>query len=171
MKVLRLSLLLAIAPACASAADPTTAISRDAQACADALMNGDLEGVVAYTHPRIVEMIGGTDAMVAIIKQGIEKMKRDGVSFSSVSLGAASKAREIGGWLTSIVPQTIVMQVPGGTLTTESALLGISENGGANWVFVDLGPISKAQLQQAFPEIADGIVIPPKKKPVFVEAP
>jgi hypothetical protein len=61
------------------------------------------------------------------------------------------------------------MKVPGGRLYQDSSLLGISEDKGKHWTFIDLGPITKDQLQLVFPELDGKITLPEKKQPVFVK--
>jgi hypothetical protein len=57
------------------------------------------------------------------------------------------------------------MKGPGGKLNKDSSLLGISEDEGKHWVFVDLGPITQEQFGQVFPELDGKIKIPDKKPP------
>ena len=84
-----------------------------------------------------------------------------------VTVGEPEKLQKIDGWLVGLVPQKLVMKVPGGTLEQESYLLGISEDDGKKWVFVDAGGVPKAQLEQIFPEIVGKIEVPARKQPVL----
>jgi hypothetical protein len=145
----------------------TSKIKQEAQRCANALLTSDYERVVAYTHKRVIAGVGGRETMIAKLKAGTEQMRAQGISFTRVEIGEPQKPRKIGEWFCALVPQKIVMKVPDGRLEQESHLLGISEDEGKSWVFLDVGPISKEQLSQVFPEFNGKIELPEKQKPVF----
>lgn len=166
MKSLLLAFLLG---ACAAAAsqEAVVTIKQEAQKCARALLAADYDSVVAYTHPRIVKAMGGKEAMLATLKQGMAQMKAGGASFLDVTIGQPSSPKRIGPWMTSIIPQHLVLKVPDGKLHSDSSLLGISEDEGRHWVFIDLGQVKKEQLDEMFPELAGKVTPPEKKPPVF----
>ncbi len=149
------------------AQDLTATIQQEAQKCAKAVLNSDYEAVVRYTHPRIVEKLGGKTAMLASLKKGMAEMKAQGAVITSASIGKPGAPQKIGSWLVSIVPQHLSMKVSAGQLESDSDLLGISEDGGKRWSFVDLGPITNEQMKQVFPELAGKLTLPKKKTPMF----
>jgi hypothetical protein len=143
-------------------------IKEEAQKCAKALLAGDCDSVVAYTHPRIVKAMGGKEAMITALKQGMSQMQADGTRFLEATVGQPGNPKRIGAWMTSMIPQHLVLKVSGGKLYKDSSLLGISEDDGKHWVFVDLGGnVTKDQLGELFPELDNKIAIPEKKPPVF----
>lgn len=156
---------------CSALADtgrnPLYLIQEQAQQCADALVDSDYKDVVKFTHPRIVRMMGGEIAMISTLKRGTEEMESQGIAFLEASVGEPGPMKVANNAILSIVPQTIVMKVPGGKLYKESHLLAIAEDSDAEWVFIDLGPISKNQLIQVFPEYGEIIKMPEKKQPRF----
>jgi hypothetical protein len=63
------------------------------------------------------------------------------------------------------------MSVPGGTLTANSYLLGISQDGGKNWHFVDTAPFEdQTKLKALFPQYNSELKIPEKQRPIFTKA-
>ena len=160
----------ALLPLFITRADELTAtIKKEAQNCANAAVKSDYEGIVKYTHPRLINMMGGKDAMIAKLKDGIAEMHATGMEFSSATIGAPEAPKKFGDWLTSVVPEHTVMKVQGGRLVRDSYLLGISEDGGKNWVFVDLGQTTKEHFAQIFPELDGKITWPKLKQPVYEE--
>jgi len=159
--------LLCIAPTVMRGSDISLTIKQEAEKCAQAIKLEDYATVVKYTHKRVVDGMGGKEKMIAIMKQGRAQMRQGGYDFVDAKIGMASEPRKIGKWLTSYVPQEIVMKVPNGRLHTESELLAISEDEGTTWVFIDLGPITPALFAQLFPELNGQITLPEKKKPIF----
>ena len=168
MKALLLLAVLLTAPDSAVwAEDVVTTIKQEAQNCAKAAVTSDYDTIVRYTHPRIVKGLGGKEAMIGILKSGMSQMHADGTAFVGVTIGQPEDPKKIGAWITSIVPQHQVLKVRGGKLYSDSSLLGISEDNGKHWVFIDLGPVSKEQFGQVFPELDGKITMPEKKPPVF----
>jgi hypothetical protein len=158
-----------LAPA-SRAADDRDTIKREAQKCASALIAGDFDTFVSYNHPRLIQMMGGKDAFAAALKEGLSRMQDSGSAFVSADIGTPEAPKKIGGWLVSIVPEHSVTKVQGGKLIADSSLLGISEDGGHRWYFVDIGKTTPDQFAQVFPELAGKIELPKPKKPVYIES-
>lgn len=131
------------------------------------MVKSDCNAMVAYTHPRLVELMGGKEVMIAMIKKMTKEQQAKGIGFESFSLKTPEEPKKIGKWLTAIITENIVLKVPEGTVNQESSLLGISEDEGKSWVFIDLLHTTPELLKKIIPDLADKIVIPPKKAPVL----
>jgi hypothetical protein len=167
MRALPLALILAFWACAASGEDATATVKQEAQKCAKAALSSDYEAIVRYTHPRIVKGIGGKEAMISALKKGMAQMRAAGTEFADVGLGEPEAPKKIGAWMTSRIPQHLVMKVPGGKFYQDSTLLGISEDEGKSWLFLDLGSVTREQFRQVFPELDGRITIPQKKEPEF----
>ena len=167
MKRLVLVFLAAFFPAFAFADDAAAVMKREAEKCAKAILASDFDTVTVYSHQRIIEGMGGKEKMATILKSSLGQAAAQGVSIEEASIGEPGKLEKIDGWLVGLIPQKVVMKVPGGKVEQESPLLGISEDDGKKWVFVDAGGIPKAQLEKIFPEIVGTIEIPARKPPVM----
>ncbi|HWB58926.1 MAG TPA: hypothetical protein VG733_05520 [Chthoniobacteraceae bacterium] len=161
--------VLALFPLGLHADDLTATIKKEAQNCANAVVANNLDGIVKYTHPRVIKSLGGEAAMVAALKDGVAEMQASGTGFISATIGTPQAPKKIGSWITSIVPEHIVMKVEGGKLLRDSYLLAISEDGGHHWVFFDIGQTTKEHFAEVFPELAGQVPLPAMKKPVFQE--
>lgn len=166
MKHIAFGLLLAALPALARADDVAATIKREAESCAKAHLAYDYDGIVKYTHPRVLALMGGKEAMVGLLKRGTAQLRAQGVELADATIGTPDEPRKIGAWLTCLVPQHLVMKASGSHILHDSVLLGISEDEGKNWVFLDLGPVSEARFAQLFPELQGKISLPEKKPPV-----
>ena len=151
------------------AADPVsrTVIKQEAQRCADALIAGDYDAVAGYTHPRILSRMGGKEAMLQVMKRGTDDMRVNGITILGAKMGNPQEPKTVGTWTVSLLPQQIVMKVPGGKLQQDSHLLGVTEDEGRTWFFIDVGSITKAQFEEVFPELRGKVALPERKKPVF----
>ncbi len=142
-------------------------VRKEAEKVGRALFIGNSAFIVDHTHPRVVTGMGGRAAFIATLKRAGEDMRQKGLSFARVVVGEPEKPIRINNWLVCFVPETITMKAPGGHLVGESHLLGISEDEGKTWVFIDVGPITQPQFDQVFPELAQAVTLPKKKPGVF----
>ena len=148
-------LLLMLVSPWAMAQNPhEQAILTQAYQMAAGLINGDYKTVAAYTHPNLIRLAGGTDKVGKAFEQGKGKIRVVDVSFGKPSaLVKAGKERQC------VVPQTVTIQLPQGSLRTNSSLIAFSGDGGKHWVFADTQP-GIEQLRKVIPTISRKLVIP-----------
>ena len=60
--------------------------------------------------------------------------------------------------------QVIVMKTPRGKIESEYTLIGISNDDGKNWTFIDTSGKDKETMLKYFPNLHDDIIIKPKKQ-------
>lgn len=170
MKFIFLALLVISAATSALANDLIAFVKRDADACAVALLKNDYEGVATFTHKRVIALMGGRDEMIAALKRTMSQLHAEGFGFLDVKTGPPSEPKQVGSWLTSMVPQSVVMKVPDGRkMRKDSFLLALSEDNGERWVFLDLSTMTAEQYAQVFPELINEVPLPAKKQAVIVE--
>lgn len=145
----------------------TTALLSQANTMANAFITGDYQSFAKFTYPAVVEMSGGQQAMIAMLEKSVQKMKDDGFSFQSFTVGNVTKIVIAGKELHALLPQQIKMKAPGGTLVTNSYLLAVSANRGKSWSFVDAGNLTEEKINIVFPNFNYNLKIPPKQQPVF----
>lgn len=167
MKNLLLAILLCATDLTGMAQDVRIEIKQAAEKCAKSLLTGDYEGFATYTHKRVVALMGGKEAMVAVLKREIERMRSEGYDFADAVIGNPAEPVKIGTWVTALVPEEVIMKVPGGRLHQDAFLLAVSEDDGKHWAFLDLGPITPAQFAKIFPELEGKVQLPEKREPVF----
>lgn len=167
MKSFLLTLFLAIVLSVAgSKAQDTAKVKQQAKMMADAFFRGDLNTLMNYTYPKVI--IGaGKAKMIAAVKKSLEEMKKGGMSFRSVSLGAVSKIYKAGTELHCTIPQHSSINVPGGYITSTSPLMGISADGGKTWKFISAGNMSKQEIDRLFPNFNPELVFKKVTTPVF----
>jgi hypothetical protein len=171
LPVLTVTLFFAVFFGQAFAEDPVARAKEEAQKCGDGMLKNDYGPIISHTHPRVVTAMGGKEVMQATIKRGNEQMTTQGFKFEGYEVGQPGKVREIGGWLVTLIPETVKIKAPGGHLVQDAHLLGISEDAGKVWYFVDVGAVPEDQLMKLFPELKDKIHLPEHKQPVFTKDP
>jgi hypothetical protein len=133
----------------------------------ESFIHSDFRTFVQYTYPKLVQMMGGEDDMINFLEKGIEQMKSENCSFKSISVGLTPFLSQAGKEIHTLLSQTLIMNVPNGTLTAHSYLLAISKDG-INWFFVDTtGLDSRNKILAVFPDYNFELKIPEKQLPVF----
>jgi hypothetical protein len=164
----RLTLLMVLFSMQAFAQVDREIILRQAETCANALIEEDYETVVKFTYPKVIELAGGSDKLIAIIKNGKEEMRKQGIKFDEVSFGQPSEVVKAGNELHVLVPQTVVMRLANGRLKNDTHLLGISQDGGANWFFIDTANLTMETIKDVLPHYNSKLVPPRKGRPIFI---
>jgi hypothetical protein len=139
-----------------------------AQACADAMLKGDYEAFVGYTHPKVIELVGGREKMLETLRKGTAQMKAQGIAFVSFDVAApanvigAGKPRQL-----AVVPTKFEMTSGTTHIKQEGFLLAVSDDAGKSWTFIDgAGLTDKEQLKQFLGDVPAELKLPARKPPV-----
>jgi hypothetical protein len=132
----------------------------------NALVKEEFGKVADLTHPKVVELMGGRDKMVAAMASGIKQMKSSGHTFAGVKVEAPSEPVSAGSDLFAVVPFLMEIKIPGGKLTQRSFVIGVSGDAGKSWTFVN-GDIDAKTIRRVLPNLPEKLKLPEKQKPVF----
>jgi hypothetical protein len=150
--------------------DDTSEIKRLVEECTQALITGKYAKFAELSHPKIVEMAGGKEKMIAELEKAMAKMKSDGASFSSVTVSSSIEVSTIDEKKFAIVPFVLKINVPGGLLTRNCFMIGVDGDlglGKHGWTFIDGTNKDESQLKQVIPEAVGKLKIPASEPPVF----
>ncbi len=134
----------------------------------DALISKDLDRFLDLTHPKVVELGGGRGKMRATMKKELEQTEAEGVTVLSSSVGIPTQFIHDSGSIYALMPNTLKVKAQSGTFQTESTLIGVSADSGANWTFVDASGKDDGELKKVLPGVADKLKVPPAKQPVKI---
>jgi hypothetical protein len=126
--------------------------------------------LVDLMYPKIVEQAGGRDKLLELMTTGQKEMGEQGVRVKSTTLGDPIQVMTEGSKMYAVLPETIVLNAPGGTLTNRGCLIGISDDAGKTWSFVD-GAAGEKTIRGFVPELPKDLKIPDREKPVFTADP
>ena len=142
-------LLLACGVAAHAEDEPKSAVvKKKAGEIVAAIKKEEYAKVVDLTYPKVVELMGGREKMLAELEAGMKQLKEKGFSFKSVEVGEPGELMTEGKNTFAVVPTTTEMAAPGGKIVLESYLLGISSDGGKAWTFVDGSGIGTAEKRE-----------------------
>jgi hypothetical protein len=149
-------------------ADPQTEqIRAAAQENGTALTTGNYARLVDLTFPKVVELIGGREKMIELVRSGTEEMKAQGNAILSAEVTEPKEVISSGERRFAIVPLTVRMKVPEGTLRTKGFLLAISTDKGKTWTFIDGAGLTKEKLAQLISKVPAQLALPAKEPPVL----
>ena len=143
-------------------------IMEQAELTAKALLNDDYETLIRFTHPKVIELVGGRDKMISLIKKGKIEMGQQGISFDKVTIGTPTKTVVAGDEIHCLIPQTIYMKVPKGKMKSETQLLAVSRDKGTSWYFIDTVNLNKDNIKSVLPNYNFDLTLPTKKQPLFI---
>ena len=150
----------------AQKADYTARLKAEAQGMADCLQTENWSKIADATYPGLIKMLGGREQMIKVISQGIAQAKAQGISMKT-TVGTPGKATIDGDTHYVLIPQNLVMNMPGRTIRQSGHTLAISKDAGKTWKHLDLSMITESQLASAFPELVGKFPFPAKSKPVI----
>jgi len=139
-------------------------LNNQLKAMSSAFLEDDYSIVADYTYPKILEMMGGKEAMIETTKESISKMKSQGFSFLDISFKDPSTFFEQNGDTQCAITQVLVMETPNGKVQSESTIIAISEDEGENWVFLDSSGMPKASLQNFYTNLHPDIEVKASQK-------
>jgi hypothetical protein len=172
----RTSFVLLAVAVCAelASADPQTEqVRKLAVEDSAALVSGNYARLVDLTYAKFVEMIGGREKMIETLGRGNEEMKAHGSAILAAEVSEPKEVVTAGDKQFAIVPITVRVQVPDGTVRSTDFLIGISEDRGKTWTFLDGAGITKEpgkereKLAQVIPDFPTQLSLPAREPPVL----
>lgn len=115
-----------------------------------------------FSHPKVVEMIGGREKLIQATTAAMGRMEKEGYIFKNVNFKEPSKFIKKGNETQVTIRQEILMKTPKGKILADYTLIGISNDNGKNWKFIDTSGKSKEVMRKYFPNLSPDIVIKPK---------
>jgi hypothetical protein len=154
-----LAILMLTNMAFAADAPPTPeAIRLQAQACADAMLKGDLETFANFTHPKLIELMGGRAKFIDAIKQGNAEMKAQKSAITGFSTRAPEGVVKGGNDLFAVVPMTLTLTQRETKVSHEGYLVAVSSDGGTKWTFITGD--ERAKLKEILPNLPEELKLP-----------
>jgi hypothetical protein len=135
----------------------------------DAVLSGDYAKAADLTYPKLVELIGGRAEYLAVLEAGMKETQSDGFRIISSVTGDPKDVIEDGNVVYAILPTTMRIKVAEGVLVGQTFLIGVSNDRGEHWTFLDVGNGSSHELVKTlFPAVADRLKLP-ERKPLVLQ--
>ena len=145
-------------------------LRKQAEQSGQAFITGDFNKLVDLTYPRLIEILGGRAKMVAFLQKGVQEMKAQGAEVLSLSAADPTQVTTIDRQLFAVLPVTLKLKVSEGILVSKSFMVGISNDGGRSWTFVDGSYLDERRMKILLPTAVGKLKFPPKEKPTLYQA-
>ncbi len=146
----------------------TKTVKSDVMKMNEALFTGNYAQLVDLTCPDIVKMMGGRDRMIALTKREMESMKEKGFAFQAVKVSDPGEQVVNGSQTYIVVPFELELKLPDGTAFIPSFVIGVSEDKGKSWTYVN-GDLDIKRVKSILPNLPDALKIPARVKPRVVK--
>lgn len=145
-------------------------IKKLAVSMGDATMNGDHTFVIDHTYDNVVKGMGGRAKAISVLEGGMKPMLDKGVKITSYNVSDPEMIVTGGDSQYTVVPTSIEMTFPQFKIRVKSYLLGISEDSGKSWKFIDGSSMEKPESRKLFlPDLPADLKLPPKQQPEMIQ--
>src|SRR4051794_21150108 len=118
----------------------------------DAFGKRDFPRFVDLIYPKVVEMAGGRERMVTDMTNELKQMEAEGVVILSSESGAATQfVRDGSGGIYAVLPTVTKTRTQTGVFQSDSNMIAVSNDGGANWKFIDASGQNNGELNKIIP--------------------
>ena len=136
-------------------------VQADVKAILQAYYAGDVDTVLRYTHPTIVQMQGGEQPTRGAIQHAITTVTSVGMKLESLTFPKPPEFIEAPGRRFVVVPTLSVIAANGQQVESLNFQLGVLEQGSAQWSYVEGSRINDQNVQVLFPGFPTGYTFPP----------
>ena len=134
---------------------------RDAKITSEATLKEDYKTVIKHTYPAVVNLMGGEENAINFINMTFEGMKSQGFSFEKADVVSVSDVVFEQDQYRCYVENFNVMKMSNMRINSKSFLLGLYNNEGKFWYFLEAKQLKSNELMDAvLPNFETSLVIP-----------
>ncbi|HXV78007.1 MAG TPA: hypothetical protein VD788_16985 [Candidatus Polarisedimenticolaceae bacterium] len=152
--------LVALVGGAAAAGQYEANVRRDVAAYFDALRVSDFPTLAGLTCPAVVDSVGGYGAFITSLQAMDRERAAQGIEWGEVTIESVSEPVVAGEQLHVLIEVRQQIGSPSGKTKKKTYMLGVSEDAGDSWTFVDATKLDAANKQKLFPEFNDALKLP-----------
>lgn len=118
-----------------------------------ALTKGDYNTFVAYNHPVMIQSYGGKEKTISLLRSTLDELKKSGRSIQDVSLAEIYDMTHDGKKIQAIITMKVIYSGTENEKTEIQKMIAVSDDGGANWHFINIDGKTKAEMLKFFPDL------------------
>lgn len=156
--------LLMLMPSSEAASQPavdSARVQEDVKTLIYALHDGDVDTIIRFTPPKVIEMSGGVDTMKHVLQSVSQGLREMGTQIQMFTFPEPPTFLEGGGRRFAVVPTLQLLTAKGQKVESLNFQLGILEQGGTQWVYVEGSRLNKQNIQTLFPGFPADYAFPP----------
>jgi hypothetical protein len=143
-------------------------VEKQGTVMAKLLLKKDYKAFAAFIYAPVVKMMGGQEKMASYMEKSLKGMEEEGFSITKVTVGNCSRIIRAEKQLQCTLTETIEMKHSEGKLIQKSTLIGISDDNGLTWTFIDTHGATLKELQKTVKELSNELVIPEQEEPTMI---
>ena len=128
-----------------------TEITKEISGMGKALANGDYNSFIDYNHPVMIQSYGGREKAISLIQAAMDELKSSGTTIRDVSLADIYDIKYEADNIQAIITQQVIFDENGKDKKEIQKMIAVSEDGGANWHFININGKTKAEMFKFFP--------------------
>lgn len=134
---------------------------RDAKLTSKATLNMDFDTVLNHTLPTVLDLMGGKDVAITLLKSTFETMKLQGFVFEKADILSVSEIVNEQGQHRCVIEGFNQMKMDKQRIKSKSYLLGIYNEVDNFWWFIEAKQLKNtALIEQVLPDFKTSLVIP-----------
>jgi hypothetical protein len=142
------------------------AVRKIAESLGEATVKGEYAKVIDLTWDGAVAKMGGREKAIKAAEAGMKKIAADGWKIKSYRVRSVGEFHKEGEHSFAVVPTTLEITTPGSRIVSKNYLLGISNDDGKTWKFVDSAGIQdEAVRKKTLPPLPAALELPKREKP------
>jgi hypothetical protein len=135
-------------------------VQADVRRTLNAVYGGDIDTVLRFTHPDIIQQMGGALQAKTVLQKALDQiqtagMKVESLAFPEVPTFTNSTAHEF-----VVVPTKLVITVKGQRLESLNYQFGVREVTQTNWAYIEGSRITAENVRKFFPDFPLGFEFP-----------
>lgn len=130
-----------------------SSISASIDSMASAFINENYDQFVAYTHPTMLQSIGGVEKTVQLLRSTNESLKEQETRVSKIAFSDMYDIKNDGKTIQALVAQKITFKKGDESREELQKMIAISEDKGKSWKYINIGDNTKVEMTKLFPLI------------------
>jgi hypothetical protein len=126
-------------------------VQQDVIDLSKAVFEGDIDTIVRFTHPAVIELAGGEDALRRTLKDAVQTFASAGMKLESLKFPSVPTFLEGGGHRFVIVPTLSVTLVNGQRVESLNFQIGWFDAAASQWKYIEGSRVNADNVQQLFP--------------------
>ena len=131
-------------------------VQKDVESMVRALYSGDFVTVLDYTHPVILQGVGGRERALAAIEDSMSPMLKRGLRIESFAFPRAPEFVETDRAVFAIVPTLSVLELGGQRVESLNYQFAVLDGDRETWRYVEGSRIKPDNVRLLFPSFPDG---------------
>lgn len=128
---------------------------KDLKTMGRALMDENYNAFIEYNHPIMIQSYGGRAKLLEILHVSMNEMKLSGRSIKDVRFSKLIDIKRSGNDIQAIINQTMTVSQNGLDQNQIQKMLVVSDNGGANWYYINIEGQTKDEIIKIFPYLIE----------------